>query len=147
MHRSCRPSRSPLALGFTLIEVMVTVAVVAILGAVALPSYRDYVTRGRIPEATAGLAERQVRMEQFFQDNRTYAGALACTVTAGKFFTFSCTAASATAFELTATGTGSMSGFTYTVDQAGTKKTTAVPAGWSLPSPNNCWVTKKGGLC
>ena len=38
--------------GFTLIEVMIVVAIVAILSAVALPSYNDYVTRGRIPDAT-----------------------------------------------------------------------------------------------
>lgn len=57
--------------GFTLIEVMIAVAVVAILAAPALPSYRDYVTRGNIPEATSRLLTKQVQMEQWFQDNRT----------------------------------------------------------------------------
>ena len=68
----------PIPRGFTLIEVMITVAVVAILAAVALPQYRDYVTRGRIPEATSRLATLQVQAEQYFQDNRTYVGAPAC---------------------------------------------------------------------
>ena len=52
-----------------LIEVMITVAVVAILAAVALPQYRDYVTaasRGHLAPATL-----QVQAEQYLQDNRT----------------------------------------------------------------------------
>jgi len=139
--------RSTLQVGFTLIEVMITVAIVAILAAVAMPAYTDYITRGHIPEATAGLSERQVRMEQFFQDNRTYANALPCASFAAKHFTFSCDSATATAFALVATGTGPMAGFKYSVDQSGAKKTEAVPTGWDLPSPNDCWVTKKGGVC
>jgi type IV pilus assembly protein PilE len=51
--------------GFTLIELMITVAVIAILSAVALPSYREYVIRGNVPEATSRLATKQVQMEQF----------------------------------------------------------------------------------
>jgi type IV pilus assembly protein PilE len=133
--------------GFTLIEVMITVAIVAILAAVALPAYNDYITRGRIPEATAGLAERQVRMEQHFQDNRTFVGGTACNTSAAKYFEFSCDAVTAAGYTAKATGTGPMAGFTFSVTQSGVKKTDQVPAGWALPSPNDCWVTKKGGLC
>jgi len=136
------------AVGFTLIEVMITVAIVSILAAVALPSYRDYVIRGQIPEATSRLAARQVQLEQFFQDNRTYVGAPGCAAENpdNKYFDFSCTTQTAAAFTLQAQGKGSMAGFAYTVDQANVKAS-AVPTGWTLPSPNNCWVTKKGGLC
>lgn len=66
--------------GFTLIEVMITVVIVSILGAIAIPQYSDYVTRGRIPTATNALADMRIRMEQFFQDNRTYSNAGACGV-------------------------------------------------------------------
>ena len=70
-HRHLASSRQ---LGFTLIEVMIVVAIVAILSMVAYPAYTDYVIRGNIPVATAGLATKQVQMEQFFQDRRTYVG-------------------------------------------------------------------------
>lgn len=133
---------------FTLIEVLIAMGIVAILAALAIPSYRDYVIRGKIPEATAQLASRQVDMEQFFQDNRTYASAPACTDGgASKYFTFSCSVANATAFTLVATGKSSMTGFTFNINQNNVKSTVAVPAGWSQPSPNNCWVRKKGGEC
>lgn len=136
--------------GFTLIELMMVVAVVAVLGAIALPSYSDFVLRGKIPDATSNLAAKRVQMEQFFQDSRTYASAPACTSdsTSSKYFTFWCsTAGSVTGYTLQADGTGTMAGFSFTIDQSGSKTTAAVPSGWTQPSPNTCWVTKKGGMC
>ena len=134
--------------GFTLIELMVTVAIIGILAAVALPSYSDYVIRGKIPDATSNLAMKRVQMEQYFQDNKTYTNAPACVAdsTSSRFFTFSCAdAATATAYTLQAVGTGTMAGFTYTVDQSNGKATSAVPTGWTVST--SCWVTKKGGTC
>ena len=58
--------------GFTLIEVMITVAIVAILAAIAVPSYNEYVQRARITEATSNLSDMRNKMEQYFQDNRTW---------------------------------------------------------------------------
>lgn len=135
--------------GFTLIELMITVAIIGILAAVALPSYNDYITRGRIPDATSNLAVKRVQMEQFFMDNRTYVGAPVCTVdsTISKYFDFSCVAAStsATTYTLQAVGKGAMAGFTYTVNQANAKVTTAVKAGWT--ANGTCWTFRKNGDC
>jgi type IV pilus assembly protein PilE len=133
--------------GFTLIELMVVVAIVAILAKVAFPVYSNYVIRGKIPEATSNLSSKRVQMEQSYQDNRTYVGASACTndTTSSKYFTFSC-AATATTYTLTATGTSSMAGFTYTIDQSNVKQTTAAQTGWT-PTSTTCWITKPGGVC
>ena len=133
--------------GFTLIEIMIVVAIVGILAAVAVPAYTDYVKRAKIADATSNLSTKRVQMEQFFQDNRTYVGATACndTPSVSQNFDFSCTTATATAFTLQALGKSGMTGFTYTIDQTGAKKTTAVPSGWT--SSTTCWVTKKNGDC
>ena len=134
--------------GFTLIELMVTVVIVAILAAIAVPSYTAYVVRGKIPDATSNLATKRVQMEQYFQDNRTYVGAPACNAdtTTSQYFTFSCPAApTAVTYTLQALGTGTMAGFTYTLDQDNNKVTVAAPAGWTTSA--TCWVTKKDGTC
>jgi type IV pilus assembly protein PilE len=155
--------------GFTLIEVMITVVIVAIIAAVALPSYTDYITRSKITEATAQLSDIRVKMEQWYQDNRSYLNAAGtgcgatmpvsfntATPTAPvKYFTYTCTA---TAQTYTATATGgvsgaggdtSMGGFVYTITQTNARATTmsgnAVAKGWA--SNANCWVVKKPSTC
>jgi type IV pilus assembly protein PilE len=147
--------------GFSLIELMVTIVIVSILASIAIPSYRDYVVRGRIPEATAALGDIRVRMEQFFQDNQSYPTggcataptlptATQISVPAGSSFAFSC-ATTATTYTITATGGSGMSGFQYTIDQFNNRASnfsgTAATQGWTSHSPNNCWVNKKGGGC
>ena len=141
------------ARGFTLIEVMITVAIVAILAAVAIPSYRNYSLRGKIPEATAGLSSKRVKMEQFYQDSRTYVGATAGNTdnTSSKYFDFSAInggadSRSATGYTLYAVGKGSMAGFTFQIDQAGVKQSDVTGvSGWS--GNGSCWITKQGGQC
>jgi type IV pilus assembly protein PilE len=142
--------------GFTLIELLIVVAIIGILAAVALPSYADYVTRGKIPDATSELAARRVQMEQFFQDNRTYVGAPACTAaSASQYFDFSCSAGpTATTYTLqaagkTTAGQNSMQGFAYTINEAGTRATViTAPASTKGWTAGTCgWMTKKGGNC
>lgn len=78
------------ARGFSLIELMIVVAVVAILSAVAIPSYRDYTIRAQLIEANA-LSDTRVRMEQFYADNRTYgAGACGVAIPVLERFTLAC---------------------------------------------------------
>ncbi|MEI8031537.1 MAG: type IV pilin protein [Comamonadaceae bacterium] len=142
----CRHSKT--ITGFTLIELMIVVAVIGILSMIALPSYQEYVIRGKIPDATSNLATKRVQMEQYFQDNRTYVAAPLCTAdtTTSKNFDFSCAqAATATIYTLQAVGKATMAGFSYTIDQSNSKATTAVPTGWTAST--NCWVTQKSGSC
>lgn len=138
--------------GFTLIEVMVVVAIVAILAGIALPSYTDYVKRGKIQEATTNLLTMRTKLEQYYQDNRRYDGACAAGTVAPlpadqKHFSIACTFAATPSqtYTVTATGVNDMTGFVYTINQANARVTTAVPAGWTANS--SCWVTKKGGTC
>lgn len=144
--------------GFTLIELMIVVAIVAILSAIALPSYRNYILRSRIPDATSKLAANQVKMEQFFQDQKAYntsANANATCATdssSSKYFTFSCTSASPySTYTLTATGNSSngMGGFTYTVNESNVRASTVTspaPSAWQS-SQSACWITNTGGGC
>ncbi len=140
------------ARGFTLIELMVTVAIAAILASVAIPMYRDYVIRSRIIDATSKLSDFRVRMEQYFMDNRTYVDSGKCGVADPKDtddagFTITCADASATAYTATAKGKDSkgMKGFEYQIVASGAKKTSAVPTGWT--TNDECWVTRKDGSC
>ena len=138
--------------GFTLVELMVVVAIIGILSSIAYPAYSDYVIRSRIPDATSALAAKRVRMEQYFQDNRTYVNAPDCNADAvtSRFFTFSCVAAAtATTYTLQAVGNanGPMAGFRYTINQANTKSSDITRDGWANPAVNNCWATGKGGSC
>jgi type IV pilus assembly protein PilE len=158
-----RPRRTAMgaqrpAAGFTLIELMIVVAIVGILAAVAYPLYTDYVQRSRITEATSTMNDMRVRMEQFFQDNRTYANAGACGVADPPFnaaessFQVQCAGADANGYTLNANGNGAkgMGAFQYrlVVNAGGvTRSTVGVPAGWALPAPNTCWAVRKAGKC
>ena len=146
--------------GFTLIEIMIVVVIIGILAAIAIPSYQDYVRRGQITEATNGLSDLRVRMEQFFQDNRTYPAACVpppvppavpaatdLVVPAGQYFTFSCPTLTATTYIVTATGVGRLAGFSYTINELNTRGTTVTAAtGWTA-GIYGCWVTSKSGSC
>ncbi len=137
--------------GFTLVEVMVVVIIVAILASVALPSYRDYVTRSNIPEATSTLSTLRVRMEQCFQDNHSYVSPPCNCGAPGKNFNFSCAAGTptATTYVLQAVGKEAMAGFAYSVNELNAQSSVVnAPADGNWQSDTQaCWITKTGGQC
>lgn len=137
--------------GFTLIEMMIVVAIVAILGAIALPNYTAHVQRARMADAFSQLAEVRTRLEQYYQDNRDYgttAGTCPGTLPTSDYFTFSCnwgSGGSNQGFLVTATGSGAMNGFTFTVSHTNVRQTTAFVHATGLPK--NCWIQRAGDSC
>jgi type IV pilus assembly protein PilE len=142
--------------GFTLIELMIAVAVVGILAMVALPSYNDYIRRANISEATAALLTMRTKMELYYQDNRKFddacaAGTVAPLPTGLKKFNVDCPVKTATAYTVRATGTGDMAGIVFTINEANVRSTT-VTAGSAMANAGYsdnaiCWTQKKGGAC
>jgi type IV pilus assembly protein PilE len=145
-----RPARTPRqkpAYGFTLIELMIVVAILAIIAAIAIPNYSAYVQRSRVPVALDALQAHYARMEQRFQDTGSYANGDACAVapaaTAGAF-SLSCTIGnSGRSFTTTATGSAAMNGYGYSINHNGVRATTAHPKGTPAQS---CWSVK-GSTC
>jgi type IV pilus assembly protein PilE len=156
------PARNRQA-GFTLIELMIAVAIIGILAAIALPAYLQYIARGKLVSMTNTLAAARTAMEQFYQDNRTYqtagSGVTAITTPCADTnwirsydsgtWALSCTVADSTHYTLTATATaGAINGASYTVDQSNVMNTVSFPTSWgSLPTNRACWLMKKGDSC
>ena len=77
------------ARGFTLVELMAAVAIVAILTALAMPSYKEHVAKSRRSEAMTALLDGAQALERYYSANSTYAtakgsGTLAGVTTGGK---------------------------------------------------------------
>jgi type IV pilus assembly protein PilE len=156
------------AKGFTLIEVMIAVLVVAVLAGIALPSYSDYVRRSKFAEATGNLADLRIKMEQYYMDNRRYStdaaggicgipGGLTPTASDARYFQYQCLSTNPNGlgdqqFVITANGVAAegLAGISFTVDQANAK-TTAVAGGSDMANHGYaggaCWVRKKPAQC
>ncbi|MDR0457884.1 MAG: type IV pilin protein [Burkholderiaceae bacterium] len=120
--------------------------------------------RAQLTDGTNALAAMQANMERYYQDNRTYAsysnaatsqsvnppcvpptGQTAITVGT---FTISCQSTSNAGYTVQAIGSGQTNGFTYTIDQDGTRATLGLPsADWGTVPCNTAWIVKKGQTC
>ncbi|MBV7539794.1 type IV pilin protein [Acidovorax sp. sic0104] len=141
-------------LGFTLIEVLITVAIVSILSAIAVPAYDDYVRRAQVQEGFHFLADYRIKLEQYFQDNKNYGSGEGApcakgprapawsdlTKSGAKYFSFTC-AVTKTGYLLTATGSeGKALGHEYTVNEENAQATLKFKN--ALSPGKNCWLLR-----
>ena len=154
--------------GFSLIELLIVVAIIGILAGVAMPAYNDYTVRAKFTEASGHLSDLRVKMEQYYMDNRRYsttAGGGTCgipggntpTVSGNRYFDYTCASAAPNAsgdqtYTLTAAGRADqgISGISFTVNQSNARATTvtasSVMAGKGYAAAA-CWVRKKPSEC
>ena len=130
--------------GFTLIEVMIVVAIVAILAAIALPSYNAYIRRGHRADARAGLLQAQQWLERAATATGVYPTSLPASLTwsgdGTKRYDIALAAgATNAAFTLTATPKGAQVGDkcgTYTLTHTGLRGANGVTSGAIV---TECW--------
>ena len=138
--------------GFTLLELMIAIAIIGILAAVVYPSYADHVRRGKIAAALGELSAARVRLEQYYQDHRDYgSSASGCGIAlpASPGFAFTCAwgaGGTSQSFLLIASGDAAagMGGYVYSVDEAD-RQATVQFAGEAVDA--GCWIKRRSEAC
>ncbi len=92
--------------GWTLVELMITVAIVGIIGAIAVPSYMEHIRESRRMDAKNELMQLKMEQEAYRLENNSYASAAQLGVAATEFYTFTVNNVSATTYTLVATAKG-----------------------------------------
>lgn len=128
--------------GFTLTELVIALAIVAILTAIAVPSYFSYVRSTRRADGQTALMDLALRMDRYFTENNTYVGATLANVNMNAaspegYYTLQISGTTATTYNIQAAPTGAQASDTdcgtLTYNQLGQKGITGTT------SVDNCW--------
>ena len=122
--------------GFTLIELMITVAIIGILASIAFPSYQSHVRKSARTDAYTALMKMADMQERYYLKNNTYAVAadiaeVGGTGTAEGYYTLNISAASASSFTINAVAVGPQA------NDTGCTTITLTSAG--VKTPSGCW--------
>ena len=126
--------------GFTLIELMIVVAIIGVMSAIAFPSYNSYMNKSRRADAKVSLTKIADRQERYYLQNDTYTTDLALLKVSATseegYYTLAVGKADATGFEVTATAVGTQLNDvdckTLALDSTGSKTATGA-------NPTKCW--------
>lgn len=130
--------------GFSLIELLIVIAIVSLLVGIAYPSYQQYLIKSRRADAQSALMDLAVRMEHYYTENYTYARAtVPNTQSPAGFYTLSITQQDETSFMLQATPQNAQTADTIcqslTLNHTGKKNITAGPEGEPTGDVALCW--------
>lgn len=130
--------------GFTLIELMIVTAIIAVLASVALPSYSAYTLRGKLVEAPTTLKSAATAMEAGYDMGYSCEKSLPQKTWQTKYFKYECAvSADMSSFKITASGIqNDILKYSYSINSNGQRKTEAHPTG----SNDKCWLVS-GGEC
>ncbi|MFB1490679.1 MULTISPECIES: type IV pilin protein [unclassified Thiocapsa] len=130
--------RTPPRRGFTLIELMIALAIVAILTAIALPSYQSYIQSARRTDGQASLQRIMLEQEKWRSNHPTYTATLSdlgvTSSSADGHYTLALSGTSGTGYTATATATGGQAN-----DAACADMTLEVDAADVTTGPAGCW--------
>ncbi|MES2885831.1 MAG: type IV pilin protein [Pseudomonadota bacterium] len=131
--------RYPKIKGFTLIELMIVVAIVGVLAAIAIPSYQSYLRKARRGDAIATLVTMQSQQEKFRANNNAYSSSPTAmgAPASSSYYTYTISNAGVSSYTLTATATATSG---QTRDKQGSTACSPLTLNQSnVKTPAGCW--------